>query len=38
MGHLSNALGTRLGVSRRWPMKGISRFHNLCEELSKFFF
>jgi len=34
MGHLSHPVGLRLGVSRRWPMKGISRFQSLCEELS----
>jgi len=34
MGHLTHPVGIRLGVSRRWPMKGISRFQSLCEELS----
>jgi len=34
MGHISHPVGLRLGISRRWPMKGISRFQLLCEELS----
>jgi len=38
MGHLTHALGSRCGVSRRWSIKGISRFADLCEELSTVFF